>query len=92
MSHSLVMSDRKYSSYHLVVGGVTGASCRFGLPLAGLLGVWEEVQLHVGVRVCAVLQGLLHTPHTHTHSSVFKPVTSVTSPTLKLMLDHVTFS
>lgn len=54
------VSDRKYSSYHLVVGGVTGASGRLGLPLAGLLGVWEEVELHVGIWVCAVLQGLLH--------------------------------
>lgn len=51
--------DRKY---HLVVGGVTGAACCLGLPLAGLLGVWQQVQLHVGVRVCAVLQGLLQEP------------------------------
>lgn len=45
--------------HHLVVGGVAGASRSLGLPLSGFLGVWEEVQLDIGVRVCPFLQGLL---------------------------------
>lgn len=55
---------------HLVVGGVTGASCCLGLPLAGLLGVREEVELHVGVRVCPVLQGL-QSSYVHDHDEEF---------------------
>lgn len=49
------------ATHHLVVGGVTGAARRLRLPLTHLLGVWKQVELHVGVWVCAVLQGLLLT-------------------------------
>lgn len=51
---------------HLVVGGVAGASRSLGLPLSGFLGVWEEVQLDVGVRVCPILQGL-QASYVHDH-------------------------
>lgn len=46
--------------HHLVVGGVTGAPRCLGLPLARLLGVRQQVELHVRVRVGAVLEGQLH--------------------------------
>lgn len=49
------LSDRKSHCYHLIVGWVTGSSSHLGLPLAGLLGVREEVQLDIGVWICAVL-------------------------------------
>lgn len=59
-------------SYHLIVGWVACASRRLRFPLAHLLRVGEEIELHVGVGVSPILQGLLHT-HTHTQASVSVP-------------------
>lgn len=58
-TQSYMHSHISTKSHHLIVGGIASAARGLGLPLAGFLGVWEEVQLDIGVRVCPFLQGLL---------------------------------
>ena len=60
-------------SHHLVVGWVTGASRCLRLPLAHLLWVRQQVELHIGVWVGSVLQGLLQKPHTDKSKSEHLP-------------------
>lgn len=68
------LPDAVSGSYHLIVGRVARASRRLRFPLAHLLRVGEEIELHVGVGVSPILQGLLHThTHPHTQASVSVP-------------------
>lgn len=39
---------------HFIVGGVAGPAGGLGLPLAGLVRIWEQVDFDVRVWVCAV--------------------------------------
>lgn len=62
------MSGRA-SAYHLIVSGVPGLPGRLCLALGGLVGVWEQVGLHVGVGVRPLI-GHLHTTQGAQESAV----------------------